>query len=312
MRFYFFLIFFVYSIIGFGQTFRLEDNLAKSIAELGWTIQYSEVDSMYISEYSILNESKMPSEFEKYDKLIRKGKTKKIKKQLIEVAAQNRNDYMVRRLLGHYFYQIGDETEGRLWYEASIDAKPDVWDSYFILAKIFREQGDHQRALRYSMIAWIFNRNSIELQTFNMELLELVGNPKSVWKFSSKAQAALQQNILTLQGDENWYSYETCRALWKVNYPKNTELKEIEPTQFLLAEDKECLLNLLVSMNQANESPQGEDAYMLETLQYSLEQKYIDQFILFEIWLPQIPSLASRLTNKDIKTMMEYILFIRG
>ncbi len=311
MRIFWLLFFLLFATITNGQLLRDLAGLERAAQNMNLAIQYIETDTAISLNTHVFKTSKAPEHLVKIESKIQAKKYKKLEGKLLNIATENNSDFYSRRLLGDLFAAKNDETNARLWYEASIDASPHTWDSYFVLAQYFLELGDKESATRYALIAWIYNRNSEEVKDFIFEIQNEHDDVLIDWKFIPRAYSKIKGNTIIVSGNENWHAYALCQELWKQNEPATKKLKEIEASQFLLAENKECVLNLLNELEFAKVTPTGNDAHMVLGGQYALYQGYIDQFILFDIWLPQLPNIASQFTQEEVKKMMEYILYVR-
>jgi len=92
--------------------------------------------------------------------------------------------------------------------------------------------------------------------------------------------------------------------------PGYSTLMGVEQGQYSTIEDKECLIALLVaqdnSKTEINNDPQ------LSILKEAAENKFLDEYILYEIVLPKTPFVACQLSEETILGIKDYILKVRN
>ena len=96
---------------------------------------------------------------------------------------------------------------------------------------------------------------------------------------------------------EEWMMYVICKAIWKYEPGYRKKMGGVD-TEFDVEEEKECLLNLILSHRQIN----GKKKSKIKAINYlmrAVEKKMLIEFIFFEIWLPQETAHCFHTTEKQ-------------
>jgi len=119
----------------------------------------------------------------------------------------------------------------------------------------------------------------------------------------------ISDNKVSIAISEKWIGYAITKAVWTFE-PGYKESMGISKGQYSIIEDKECLISLLIGLENAKikikQDPQ------LRILKDAVDNKLLDSYILYEIILPQTPFVAFQLPKQMIKEIQDYVLNIRN
>lgn len=110
--------------------------------------------------------------------------------------------------------------------------------------------------------------------------------------------------------DAKWVGYGMCKALWKCE-PGYSESMGERVGNYSILEDRECLISLLVALTPMQKlklkmTPE------LQILREAADNKVFDEYLLYDVVLPKMPSVAYQLPEKTISDIKDYILKVRN
>lgn len=109
--------------------------------------------------------------------------------------------------------------------------------------------------------------------------------------------------------DEKWSGYGMAKALWEFE-PGYKESMGIKNNKHSTIEDRECLVALLVALENSKANIDKDN--QLRILKDAVNNKYLNEYIFYEIFLPENPVIAYQLPEETILRIKDYILNIRN
>lgn len=130
------------------------------------------------------------------------------------------------------------------------------------------------------------------------------------WYFNPQMEInKVSENKVELAFNEKWTGYAIAKALWKFE-PGYKVSMGVKQGGYSTIEDRECLVSLLVSLE--NSKMNIEDDHQLSTLKKAVENKFLNEYIFYEIVLPETPFIACQLPELTILEIKDYILNVRN
>ncbi len=207
---------------------------------------------------------------------------------------------------------LANNTEVSLdYYNKLLLLSPKKSDILFEIANIQHKAGNINLAFRNINLAHLYDRNNPVILDSLISIYRSKGFVYQNINFEPKYQLyeTADSNVVIKSADVPWKSYATCKAVWAHEPNYKFKMKFISTADVGIVEEKECLLNALLSFERLTE---GKSNYpMLEILSSVLPEKRIDDFILYEMTSKKHPVIVERLSDMRIEQLIDYIMTYR-
>jgi tetratricopeptide (TPR) repeat protein len=194
-------------------------------------------------------------------------------------------------------------------YKQAINKNYVDYMPHWFLADVYFKQKEYEDAADEITIASILNRNHPRIQESMKKIYEKAHLKYDDWvltpQFEVKGGKEKEVKVL---GKDEWLGYAMGKAIWKFEpgYAEGQGEKQGVPS---VIEEKECMLCLFTVAE--NSKKKIKDKGILN-LQKALENRMMDQFILYEEFFRWQPSIVYQLSNKTIKSMKDYVMLAHG
>lgn len=169
-------------------------------------------------------------------------------------------------------------------------------------------------ATRTIALAHLYNRNSFKLRT-KLKMIALLDEYQydDSWQFNFnyKIQKIGQDSIEIIAPNDIWKTYGNCKAVWQFDANYKKAKQNDFSSQLDLLEEKECLLNFLITYESIDVKYRNMVKPLAPKLIETIDNKLINAFIQYEIWAVQNPSLMHELTKEELDQIMMYIFTVR-
>jgi tetratricopeptide (TPR) repeat protein len=210
----------------------------------------------------------------------------------------------MRTYIGQTHALEGNGSKAMAAYKKAIEENPIDYLAHWFLARSYTTQEKEDKALEHYLNAHILNRNHISILREINDILVTKNLKLEDWQFTPQMEIVSEKKgEVAITFANEWLGYAITKAVWayEPDYRKNMN----EPENFSMAEEKEAL----ISLYQGNLQNKGyEKLPPLLALHNSIENKSIDPYILYEIFLPQEPFIAYQLPDNAMKMIRDYIL----
>lgn len=218
------------------------------------------------------------------------------------------SNYQLMTYIGQ-MYGIQDKYDiAANWYQQAINKNYIDYMAHWFLADIYKDQGKIKEAVEEITIALILNRNNPRIKSAMTSIYKLAKLKTVDWNFTPQIQidstGPKQVNIMYAN---DWLGYAMVKSLWMYE-PGYSESMGTKRGNFSLLEEKECFISLLTVLNKKAIKKNPEFA----ALQYALDNRMIDEYIIYEILLPNHPFVAYQLSEQFISDIKDYIITVRG
>jgi tetratricopeptide (TPR) repeat protein len=182
---------------------------------------------------------------------------------------------------------------------------------YYQLANCYSQQEDYHTAARLITLAHLYNRNNMTYQ----EAMSVIFQ-KLNWKFRHldfEPLYSIQKEadrVTIIASASPWIAYASCKAVWTYEPDYRQKMKTISSEDLRIIEEKECLLNALVTFESLDVVEKIEYAG-LYTLSKALPDKRVNDFIMYEISLRQHPEISQQLSQDRINLLVDYVYTYR-
>jgi len=286
-----------------------EYNLANRTSNLNLNNVYLEDSSgsIVIKVYDINAETKKLTE--EAEILFRDGDIKKARSKYLKILEDNPKYYMIMWNIAQTFESEGATKKAKIWYEKAIESNYIDYMAHWFYANLLYNEGEYSKACEEITMAWILNRNNDMIKNKAKEIYRKNKLNFIDWYFNPEIEIYDKGVIVNVFYNELWYGYAINKAIWKFE-PNYAKSKGDDPLKKSTFEERECLMNLLVGL-KLNENIEIEDISIKNLIKAS-DNNYIDEYIIFEIWLPDYPFLIYQLQTSTLKRISDYILNIRS
>ena len=218
--------------------------------------------------------------------------------------------YNVITYIGQIYEQKGDVENAIIWYKKAIHKNYIDYMAHWFLADAYSAKGDIKNAVDEIVIAQILNRNNPRIKKAMINIFEKAKRNTEDWCFNPQMELTkISDNKVSIAITDKWIGYSIAKAVWTYE-PGYRESMGVSQGQYSTIEDKECLYSLLVGLENAKIKIKKEP--QLRILKEAAENKHLEDYIMYEIVLPQTPFVAFQLPEQSILDIKEYILNIRN
>ncbi|HRZ42683.1 MAG TPA: tetratricopeptide repeat protein [Bacteroidales bacterium] len=179
--------------------------------------------------------------------------------------------------------------------------------AYWTAATAWDKLNNPDSALDAICHAWILNRNHPEIIRDVKRFAEKGGMVLDNWVFTPQYSVLLNEGEVVVSYWKPWMGYAVCKAVWQYE-PGFVPGRNIKGDEDYFRE-RECLSCLLTSMNTFQKEANADPG--LNGFKAAMGNKMASEFILFEIFLPEMPDMAYYLDPRRIASVKQYILSMK-
>lgn len=252
---------------------------------------------------------------QEFNKSARK-KLKKKNKKIVKKAGKNPNDQAVIRELASNHFRLGN-FEDALYYKLQLPSAENInfSDAYF-LAKSYLETKQIDLAFEHAFHAKVLLPYHTDADQADEKIVEDILAKNLAIQKKSYQDWTLQFSYCITTRDsktfisfnsEPWKAYGICKSVWQEDPKHRTKMATISDQPSWLVEEKECLLNTLVSCMRYEANNPAFDG--LRYLATSLDEGSVKEFILYEKFIAKFrPIPNGPPTKEDIEKLKTYFL----
>lgn len=206
-------------------------------------------------------------------------------------------------------YEAQDDTEKAIeWYLKAIENNYIDYMAHWFLADNYLIIGELDKAVEEITIAMIFNRNNPRLLGSFNNIYKQKKFKSSDWVFNPQIELdSIADQEYKVGFGEDWLGYALVKALWQFE-PGYSESMGVPKGSYSTVQDKEAIVSLLSTLSKKKKKKVPE----FKGLNLALENGMINEFILFEIVLPNSPFVSYQLPEETILRIRDYVIQVRG
>ncbi|MEM6273093.1 MAG: hypothetical protein AAF998_27010 [Bacteroidota bacterium] len=226
----------------------------------------------------------------------------------LALLARNPEYGFVMTLVGECYKLTGESDSATVWYERAIAANFFDYLPHWFLASSLLERGESEAAAREIATAWTLNRNHNQLRAVAQQIFTQAGRKVEDFQFRSEAEVRRKGAQVVVEAREDWIAYGLCKAIWAFEpgiRPANAD------ENYCLPEEEECLLNLF-AVWEADKDRKGMKSPLPRTLKRAIEERWLAEFVFFELWLPREPLIVYTQPREGIEAIARYVVEVRG
>lgn len=218
--------------------------------------------------------------------------------------------YYIMTYIGQVYENKLDRQNAILWFNKVIAKNYIDYMAHWFLADNYLAIKQIDKAVDEITIARILNRNNIRIKKSFDRIYQKAKKDTTDWYFTPQVninQAA--DSTIYVQVAKNWMGYGLCKALWMYE-PGYRESMGAKVGQYAMIEDKECLVTQY-TFNLGSKSKIKKEPQLL-VLKNAVEKYYLEEYLLFDVILPNYPHVVYQLTENNILKISEYIKNVRN
>lgn len=218
--------------------------------------------------------------------------------------------FLVMTFIGQIYENKGNLVNAMEWYKKAIGKNYIDYMAHWFLADAYVATGNLDKAVDEITIAQILNRNNYRIKSSMNKIFSKAKRSTNEWYFNPQIEIKRNsEKSIRVAMDEKWFGYGITKALWEFE-PGYKESMGVNNDQHSIIEDRECLVSLLVALD--NSKTNTDNDTQLKILKDAANEKYLDEYILYEIFLLENPMIAYQLPEETILRIKDYILNIRN
>jgi len=195
--------------------------------------------------------------------------------------------------------------KAELWYKKAIEANYIDFLAHWLLADVYKIKGQKEKALEEISIAKVLNRNNPRLEALRKDIYGLNGLNIKNWTFNPQIRITRDSvtGNVNMVADSIWAIYASVQTAWlyEPKYKERAKKSVMPETMY-----RECLMGLLPFMENKSLKDSVE---VLQRLDKVLTADKLEEFVFYEIILPDNPALAFYLDKKQIESLKDYVIW---
>jgi tetratricopeptide (TPR) repeat protein len=238
--------------------------------------------------------------------------------QLIQI---NTGNSQLMTYIGHCYAMLGDNDLSKQWFENAIKTNYMDYAAHWFLSDIYYRTGDFERALNEITIAHILNRNDSKVMKSIAKYLNFGNYTFMDWKYNKPFNIhrdTTDSNTIWCKIDLTkhpaWMGYMICKALWTFEPGYREKMSEGASLPTVIIEEKECLIQLMVSyVNMLETSNTDSNANLviekdknIENLLEAANSGFFNELIVYEFILTESPQYVFMLNKEFISRLADY------
>ena len=212
--------------------------------------------------------------------------------------------------LGQCAYAQGDLDAAGIHLDRALQLN--YWDfiAHLCRANVLLDKDHKREAAREAALAYILNPNEPLVRSETSRIFQACGLDFKEFSFAPNYALTKDGTRVTIRMSMPWLMYAVCKAIWAHEPGYRRSMDAQGSPEFNLLEEKECLLNLLVSLREMPRKDAKEPA--MEALSDAFDAQMLEQFILVEMWLPREPLIIYTQPRALLEGLVDYVITVRG
>ena len=254
-------------------------------------------------------------------KVISKSNSKKLKKRIKKILKNKTQASAAVDLkeLTYNYFALGKYDEALLHHFHQESSNDFTFENEYFLARAYLETKKPEFACKHIFNAKVllpyskYHYSPEEIQTLEKYFdLTLQANKKihAKWEMQfSYCIAKREDKTFISFKSQPWRTYAICKSVWQEDDQHKSKMSTISDQPSWLVEEKECLLNALVSyLRHEENNPQF---HGLKELSKALDSNYVNDFIHYEAYVSRyLPTPEGQPNSEKIAQLESY--FIRA
>lgn len=236
---------------------------------------------------------------------------KKARKYLQHILKKQPKHAQLHTLIGETYYYSNQYDLAYQSFEKAVQLNPIDYLARWLMAEIDLKNGNTEQAILNITLAHIYNRNHVRLlqrlqEIYRQSELVYVRN----WEFAPKYKLYKENDKVVITADGIWLTYGMYKAVWKYEPDYLFIKSQQEVTDYLFQQEMEAAIGTFMTYSSLKQDDKR--VYpAINALGECLDNEMVEEYVMYEILLPQNPTLANHITAPFMKRIIKYIQTIR-
>jgi len=323
----FLTIFLAFSYFSHGQFLHTPEEMEEIVMNTPEKYMIQETDNLGPEAFANCRKAGTPShlvesetaQYSLSPKKLNKSERKKIKKRnkkILKSNSKSTEPINVDELVKNYLTL--QDFDNALFYFLQLDnANAFTFENEYFLAKAYHETNRPEQAWQHIFNAKILSPYSeVRYEADEMKILdklleEILLSKKLVyqdWGLQFSYCIANRENKTFISfKSQPWRTYAICKSVWQEDEQHKSKMSTISDQSSWMIEEKECLLNALVSYLRHEEN--NPEYQGLQELANALDNNYVKEFIQYEAYVARnLPTPEGQPDRNMIERLKSYFL----
>jgi tetratricopeptide (TPR) repeat protein len=270
-------------------------------------------DRIFAFEYRD-TETKKESEFRlKIEQILKKTNPnpEELKKYFDSILVINPANAEIKTGLADLYISENKTSQAKVLLEQAVKDNPINSRAYSLLADISEKENKIDEAVNYQILAHLYNRND---QKATDKLIRLLSQRKLVyfdnWNFSPEYIVKQKKDTIVIQANDLWLTYAFYKAVWGYEKDYQTLKKGQKVKDYLFNSEMEAVVGTFLTYSSIK-TDMKQIIPEMKALELAMDNELVEEYVFYEILLPEDPLFAAHFSDDLIKRIADYILKIR-
>jgi len=271
---------------------------------------YHKTDSSGFTTVSYKPSDKVKDYLEKAETYFRADDNAKARELYLKALELDTSYFKLMTFVAQTYEREKNYEEAINWYKKTIKKNYIDYMAHWFISDIYLKTGNKKEALREITIASVLNRNNPRIKKAFDNIYNECRLKNEEWTFVPQYNLTKSKdNKVTIYFSEYWMGYAITKAVWKYEPDYRTNMGETDSTISIL-EEKEALVSLMIGLSNTKKAFRQFPEF--KALKEAFENKFVEEFILYEIILPEYPYVALQIPTNFVESVCDYTMTVRG
>lgn len=269
---------------------------------------YRVIDENGIHTYEYSLEGEAAEHFKKAEEYFNTKKLPEARDEYLKVLEIDSTFFKAMTYIGQTYEIENNLEKASEWYQKTIQANYIDYMAHWFLADAYKNTGEKDKALLEITIAHILNRNNPRIIESMNEIFKMNKLNRHDWAFNPQMRLEkYDKDKVRIVSDPTWLGYAMTKSVWQYE-PGYRESMGVKEDEFSFLEEKECFISLLGGLDKKvlKKTPE------FKALNLAVQNDLIDEYIVYEILLPEYPFVAYQFPEEFIENISRYLIDICG
>lgn len=245
--------------------------------------------------------------FDEAEKNFRSENFSKAREYYLKALSKDSTYYKMLTYIAQTYAIQGDTKTAKDWYLNAIKVNCIDYMAHWFVSSLYFVENNYDKALDEITIAHILNRNNPRIIKRLNEIFKAKKIKYYEWSFNPQYKLEEKNDETSkVYFESDWLGYSLVKAVWKFEPDYRKSMGMTENTISTL-EEKEALIAIAYTLTKKKMKKYPE----FKALKLAIENDMLNEYIFYEIILPENPIYASYLTEEFIQSIKKYIIEVR-
>jgi tetratricopeptide (TPR) repeat protein len=208
--------------------------------------------------------------------------------------------------IGQTYHLEGEVQKAIPFYTKAVEQNFIDYMGHWFLGRALWDIGEVDDCLALYMVAHLLNRNHPLLTKELIKVLAVNGLEYNEWRFIPQIELnQIDSTTMVVTYASGWEGYAIAKAVWAFERSHSEKMGQVFGVPSMVQE-QEALLAFYLTHELGNKKLSK--APFVKAFKYAVDNKQVEAFILYEIFLVQEPSIAYQLSLDNFIYLSEYVI----